>query len=124
MRTMKTRSIRYLLALLMLGLTTLVHADVSGSWTFAVTLGQLGSGSATVVLTQEAEGKLTGSYAGQLANGPIAGTFTGNDFEFSFQSEALGGPISYKGQLKADGTVSGTVIVQGQEFGTFTGTRS
>lgn len=116
--------LRYLLAALFCLAAPLAAADVSGSWTFSVTLGQLGSGDAGVTMNQEADGKLTGTYAGQLNNGPIAGTYNGNEFEFSFTSAALGGDITYKGSLKDDGTVAGNVIVQGQEFGTFTGRKS
>ncbi|MEX2130336.1 MAG: hypothetical protein WD772_02530 [Pseudohongiellaceae bacterium] len=105
-------------------LAPLASADVSGSWTFSVTLGELGSGNASVTMNQEAEGKLTGTYSGQLANGPVTGTYNGNDFEFSFNSEALGGSLTYKGTMKEDGTLAGAVIVQGQEFGTFTGRKS
>lgn len=96
-------------------------ADVSGTWVFAVTLGDLGSGNADITLTQEADGKLTGTYAGQLANGPVQGTYSGDNFEFSFNSDLLGGEIIYRGSLKADGTVAGTVVVQAQDIGTFTG---
>lgn len=104
--------------------STGVLADVSGSWTFAVTLGDLGSGNATITLAEEAEGKLTGTYAGQLANGPVTGTFEGDNFEFSFVSDALGGAIVYRGALQADGTVAGDVVVQGQTVGSFTGKKS
>ena len=96
-------------------------ADVSGNWVFAVTLGDLGSGDATISLNQEAEGKLTGMYAGQLANGPIVGTYAGDSFEFSFNSDLLGGDITYRGELREDGSVAGAVVVQGQEIGSFTG---
>ena len=96
-------------------------ADVSGNWVFAVTLGDLGSGDATISLNQEAEGKITGTYAGQLANGPVTGTYEGDSFEFSFYSDLLGGDIIYRGELKEDGSVAGAVVVQGQEIGSFTG---
>jgi hypothetical protein len=99
----------------------LATADVSGNWTFAVVLGEAGSGNAEITLAQEAEGKMSGSYSGQLANGPIAGTYEGNNFEFTFTSVALGADITYRGELESDGTVKGSVIVQGNSMGTFTG---
>ena len=99
----------------------LATADVSGNWTFAVVLGEAGSGNAEITLAQEAEGKMSGSYSGQLANGPIAGTYEGNNFEFTFTSVALGADITYRGELDSDGTVKGSVIVQGNSMGTFTG---
>ena len=101
--------------------TQLSSADVSGNWTFAVSLGEAGSGNAEITMAQEAEGKMSGSYSGQLANGPIAGTYEGNNFEFAFSSDALGADITYRGELEDDGTVKGSVIVQGQTMGSFTG---
>ncbi|MCH7817477.1 MAG: hypothetical protein IIC60_13020 [Proteobacteria bacterium] len=103
--------------------TQLASADVSGAWTFSVTL-DIGSGNAAITLMQEAEGKLTGTYSGQLANGPVEGTHDGNNFEFSFVSDALGGTITYRGELKEDGTVSGSVVVAGESIGSFTGRKS
>ena len=102
----------------------LASADVSGDWTFAVSLGDAGSGNAEITLAQEAEGKMSGSYSGQLANGPITGTYEGNNFEFSFTSAALGTDITYRGELESDGTVKGSVIVQGNSMGTFTGRKT
>ncbi|MFT4730650.1 MAG: hypothetical protein ACI9UN_005180 [Granulosicoccus sp.] len=99
----------------------LATADVSGNWTLAVVLGDAGSGNAEITLVQEAEGKMSGNYFGQLANGPIAGTYEGNNFEFSFPSVALGADITYRGELVSDGTVKGSVIVQGNSMGAFTG---
>lgn len=89
--------------------TKLALADVSGSWQFNVSLGQLGSGTAAITLTQEADGKLSGTYSGQLAQSAVTGTYEGNDFEFSFNSAAVGTNITYDGTLNDDGTVSGTV---------------
>ena len=99
----------------------LSSADVSGDWTFAVSLGDAGSGNAEITLAQEAEGKMSGSYSGQLANAPIAGTYEGNNFEFAFTSDALGVDITYRGELEDDRSVKGSVVVQGQTMGTFTG---
>jgi len=114
--------IRNALSLLTFSLfAQLATADVSGNWTFAVVLGEAGSGNAEITLAQEAEGKMSGSYSGQLANGPIAGTYEGNNFEFTFTSVALGADITYRGELESDGTVKGSVIVQGNSMGTFTG---
>jgi hypothetical protein len=101
-----------------------VHADVNGSWVFAVTLGDLGSGNATITVVEEAGGKLSGTYAGQLANGPVSGTVDGDTFEFAFISDLLGGAIIYRGEKLADGSVKGVVVAQGQNIGKFNGTQS
>ena len=108
-----------LLLLAALVFTQFASADVSGDWTFAVSLGD--AGNAEITMTQEAEGKISGSYAGQLANGPITGSYEGNNFEFAFSSDALGVDITYRGELEDDGSVKGAVVVQGQTMGTFTG---
>ena len=102
----------------------LASADVSGNWIFAVSLGEAGSGNAEITMAQEAEGKMSGNYFGQLANGPITGTYEGNNFEFTFPSAALGADITYRGELEDDGTVKGSVIVQGQTMGSFTGKKN
>lgn len=113
-----------ILLLILLPFAQLASADISGDWTFAVTLGDLGSGNAEITMAQETDGKVSGTYSGQLANGPINGTYEGNNFEFEFTSDLLGGDIIYRGELKSDGTVTGSVIVQGQSIGTFTGKKS
>lgn len=118
---MKPSLLKILLALIMGFSLHLAVADVSGNWVFSVTLGDLGSGDATISLKQEADNKLTGSYSGQLTNGPIEGTYEGDKFEFSFSSAALGADITYSGELDEAGSVKGTVTAGGQEIGTFTG---
>ena len=124
MRRFTKRRIHWLLTLMLLSIMPVAAADVSGNWTFAVTLGQLGSGNATVTLQQQPDGILTSTYTGQLANGPVSGTYSGDQFEFSFTSEALGSRIVYRGHLRGDGSVDGIVLVQDEEFGTFTGKKS
>ncbi|MDG1165404.1 MAG: hypothetical protein P8N61_08535 [Porticoccaceae bacterium] len=110
-----------LLLLAALVFAQFASADVSGNWSFAVSLGDAGGGNAEITMAQEAEGKISGSYSGQLANAPIAGTYEGKNFEFAFISDALGVDITYRGELEDDGSVRGSVIVQGQTMGTFTG---
>lgn len=109
---MKNLSRKVFVLMLLAAFAQYVFADVSGSWTFAVTLGDLGSGNAEITLTQEADGKLVGTYSGQLANGPIAGTYNGNNFEFAFNSDAIGGEITYRGEFADDDTVKGAAVAQ------------
>ena len=120
---MKSTSSKIFLVLLLSSMAQFAAADVSGSWVFAVTLGDLGAGDANITLSQEAEGKLTGTYSGQLANGPVEGSYDGDNFNFSFGSDLLGGDITYSGAMRDNGTVAGTVSAQGQDVGTFTGTK-
>ena len=103
--------------------TQLAIADVSGNWSFAVTLGGAGSGVAEIVMTQEDEGKISGSYSGQLATGAIAGSYEGDNFEFAISNESIGVEIVYRGESEDDGTVKGFVLAQGQSMGSFTGTK-
>ena len=100
----------------------LASADVSWNWIFDVTLaGGAGRGNAEITMTQEDEGKISGSYSGQLANGAIGGTYEGNSFEFAITNDQMGIEIIYRGELEENGTVTGSVIAQGQSMGTFSG---
>jgi hypothetical protein len=97
-------------------------ADVSGNWIFDVTLaGGAGRGTAEITMTQEVEGKISGSYSGQLANGAIGGTYKGNSFEFAITNDQMGIEIIYRGELEENATVTGSVIAQGQIMGAFSG---
>ena len=118
---MKTSLMKVVFAILLSVSVRIACADVSGIWVFSVTLSEFGSGDATITLNQEDDSKLTGTYAGQLTNGPIEGTYEGDKFEFSFDSPALGASITYSGELNADGTVTGNVLMQGQNIGSFNG---
>ncbi len=101
---------------------SIASADVSGTWTLNVQLGDLGGGTPTVTMTEDAEGKITGNYNGQLGQSPIEGKAEGNDFQFAITSDM--GSVTYKGTLQEDGTVKGTVDFGGMGGGTFTGKKS
>ena len=107
---------RRLVTALVFSALALFAADISGTWSAAVTL-DAGSGTATFVLKQSGE-NLTGTYSGVLGNLNVKGTIKGNQVEWSFeQSEA--GKISYKGTL-AGSTIKGTVEYGQLGAGTFT----
>lgn len=91
-------------------------ADISGTWSAAVTL-DAGSGTATFVLKQSGE-NLTGTYSGVLGNLNVKGTIKGNQVEWSFE-QAEAGKISYKGALEGS-TIKGTVEYGQLGAGTFT----
>jgi len=106
-----------LLALFLLA-SSVVRADVSGNWSFAVdVMGQ--TGNASVTMAQAGDGTLAGHYTGQLGDTDFAGTATGNDFQFVLVGDA--GSVTYKGTLQADGTIKGTLDLSGMAEGTFTG---
>jgi hypothetical protein len=105
-----------LLGLAVLALT-LLGADLTGTWTAAVTL-DAGSGNATFAFKQEGN-KLTGTYTGVVGTANVTGTVNGSDVEWSFDAEQAG-KVSYKGKLGADGKITGTVQYGQLGSGTFT----
>ena len=107
---------RRLVMALVLAALALVAADISGTWSAAVTL-DAGSGTATFVLKQSGE-NLTGTYSGVLGNLDVKGTVKGNQVEWSFE-QAEAGKISYRGTLEGN-TIKGTVEYGQLGAGTFT----
>ena len=97
--------------------------DLTGDWAFEVQTDQ-GSGSPSIVLKQTGD-KLTGKYKGQLGEGDITGTVTGNTFKFSFSGNAQGTEftVTYDGEIESNDSVKGKVDLAGMATGTFTGKR-
>jgi len=93
--------------------------DLTGTWLLAVET-DAGSGTPTFVLKQDAGGKLTGTYTGQLGETELKGTVKGNEFhiEFTIQDNV----ISYDGKIEND-AMSGKVELGTLAKGTFTGKR-
>jgi hypothetical protein len=106
---------------LLLLVSTLVSADVSGNWSFAVEVaGQ--TGNATVSMTQNSDGSIAGHYTGQLGDTDFTGTASGNDFQFTLVGDA--GSVTYKGALQEDGTLKGSLDLSGMAEGTFVGRKA
>ena len=94
--------------------------DVTGNWALTVDLGGQG-GDATFELEEE-DGKITGTYSGALGAADVTGTASGDEVEFSFDTDA--GKVSYKGTI-SDDAMEGTCDYGSQlGSGTFAGTRS
>ncbi|TDB68031.1 hypothetical protein [Arundinibacter roseus] len=95
------------------------HIDLTGGWELNVQT-DMGSGSPTFQLKQDAEGNLTGTYEGQLGESEVKGTLKGNVFhiEFSVQDNV----IMYDGTVEND-ALSGKVVLGSMATGTFTGKR-
>jgi hypothetical protein len=93
---------------LALSALALCAADISGTWSAAVTL-DAGSGTATFVFKQAGE-TLTGTYSGALGNADVKGTVKGNEVEWSFENSETG-KISYQG------TITGNTIKGKVEYG-------
>lgn len=93
--------------------------DLTGTWLLTVET-DAGNGTPTFVLKQDTEGKLTGTYAGQLGETEVKGTIKGAEFhiEFSVQDNA----VKYDGKMENE-TLSGKVAIGTLATGTFTGKR-
>jgi hypothetical protein len=95
----------------------LLGADISGTWSAAVTL-DAGSGTATFVFKQAGD-NVTGTYTGAVGSANVTGTVKGSDVEWSFDAGDAG-KVSYKGKLDAAGKIAGTVEYGQLGKGTFT----
>jgi len=95
-------------------------ADLSGTWTAAVTL-DAGSGTATFVLKQSGD-RLTGTYSGTLGEAKVTGRINGDAVEWSFETEDAG-TVKYSGALKSPNKIEGTAAYGSVGKGTFVAER-
>lgn len=104
---------RALLALLVFA-TSILAADVSGTWTFDVNL-DAGSGSPSFSFAQKGD-VITGKYKGQLGESDLKGTVTGDKIKFSFTLQQGGESmvVEYEGTIQSDTSMKGTT-----KYGTF-----
>ena len=109
-----------LLVLLIVAVSPLAAADVSGKWTFEVNM-DMGSGSPSFIFEQEGE-KLTGTYSGAAGEAELTGTVKGDTIVFQFQTEW--GTVKYEGTIEPDGGMKGKADYAGQAQGTWTAKRS
>jgi opacity protein-like surface antigen len=110
-----------ILGMLVLLVTTLFAADVTGTWKAKVYLGDQ-TGTPAFVLKQDGE-KLTGTYSGALGEVQVHGTVKGNEIVLDF--DVSGAAIHYAGKIDAEGKkIEGSVDYGGQASGTFTATKS
>jgi len=80
--------------------------DVSGKWTMTVE----GSphGATTMGLTLKQDGKnVTGTFASPHGDMPVKGEFADKKLTLATTSSADGGEITFKAQLKDDGSLNG-----------------
>ncbi len=96
--------------------------DVTGTWKLTVE-SQAGTGTPTVTLKQDGEA-ITGTYKGQLGEGPLKGTLKGSDIKFIINVNVQGQDL----EIEYTGTVDGKTMkgkVKLGEFGegTFTGAK-
>ena len=96
---------------------TLLAADITGTWSANVAL-DAGNGTATFVLTQMGD-MLSGTYRGVLGDAKVTGTVTGDQVEWSFQSDQAG-KIIYTGTLDGTSKIKGSCEYGALGKGTFT----
>jgi hypothetical protein len=94
--------------------------DISGVWNFAVETAQ-GTGTPVFTFKQEG-GALTGTYKGQLGEGPITGSVAGSDVKFSARLNVQGQDIVivYTGKIESADTMKGKVAFGDLGEGTWT----
>ncbi len=98
----------------------MLAADVTGKWTFEVTL-DMGSGSPSFEFQQDGE-KLTGTYSGMAGTAKVTDTVKGDKIAFSFDSDF--GKVNYSGTIESADAMKGKADYAGQASGTWTAKRS
>ena len=106
-----------LVTLVLTAASTLLAADVTGTWSANVVL-DAGNGTATFVLKQMGD-MLSGTYSGVLGEAKVTGTVKGDQVEWSFQSDQAG-KIIYTGMLDGTSKIKGSCEYGALGKGTFT----
>jgi hypothetical protein len=113
------KSLVLLVAVTLLAVTVFA-ADLSGTWSAAVTTSG-GSGNPTFVLKQDGD-KLTGTYSDPYGDAAVTGTVKGSDVTLAFTEQGVN--ATYTGKVDGTGTkIEGTCDYGGQASGTFTATK-
>jgi len=95
-------------------------ANLTGSWALSVET-DMGSGNPTFELKQASDGKITGTYTGQLGESEVTGLIKEDD-TFHIEFDIQGNKIEYDGKA-AGGKISGKVKLGTMAEGTFTGVK-
>lgn len=93
---------------------------IDGTWKLTVET-SAGTGTPTMVLKQNGETEITGTYTGRFGEMPVKGKKDGNKFTISFEVQGM--EITYSGTLDGD-TMSGTMKLGDMGDGKFTGKRT
>ncbi|GHB62255.1 hypothetical protein [Persicitalea jodogahamensis] len=119
---MKKLNLFLIIAFLLIGSGPLVaqsNTDLTGPWVLDVKT-DMGSGTPTFDLKQDAEGKITGTYEGQLGETELKGSIKDETFHIEFSVQ--GNLVQYDGKVD-NGVISGKVEIGTAATGTFTGKR-
>ena len=107
--------------LLAAGLTlvsfTSLQTNLTGTWNMAVITSQ-GSGNPTLVLKQEKDTIITGTYTGLFGELPLKGTLKGDKIDLVIKSTDV--TMEYIGTVNGN-SMTGKVVYTGLGEGTFTG---
>lgn len=97
--------------------------NVTGEWNFSVET-SAGSGNPSFTFKQEGE-NLTGTYKGQLGEGPLTGTVKGSEIKFTIKLNTQGQDLSivYTGTIENKDSMKGKVMLGELGEGTWTGKR-
>ncbi len=99
---------------------TFPMADLTGTWNLSVET-DMGSGNPSFALKQDADGKITGTYSGQLGETDLTGIITADD-TFHIEFDIQGNKIEYDGKTEGN-NISGKVTLGNMASGTFTGVK-
>ncbi len=99
-----------------------VSAQVAGEWSISITFSR-GTANHTAIIEQNGD-TLTGTYKGELSEGPLNGTVKGNTVEFSSRLSYMSNsaPFNYTATIDGD-TMKGTIEMGEYWTATFTAKR-
>jgi hypothetical protein len=78
--------------------------SLSGKWRMAIVMEE-GRGTPLLELAEK-DGKLTGTYTGRYGSSPVEGTVEGKKLTFTVAMSTTS--LTFRGELKDDGTLAGT----------------
>jgi hypothetical protein len=97
----------------------LQKSRIAGTWDMNVQT-SAGNGTPVIILKQENDTLITGTYSGQLGEAPVKGVIKGNDVVLEFTASNY--LIRYAGVVDGD-NIKGKVTLGSIGEGTFTGRR-
>lgn len=115
---LRTFSVIFVAAAVVLSTAAYAQSSVAGAWDLAIN-GPEGPVTATATLKQDGE-KVTGSIESQAGTAELAGTMKGKTLNMAFTIQSPNGPIDIKVTGEVDGTSMKGVIDFGMGMADFT----